>query len=238
MKRRWIIADIHGHNLTLKALVSDLIKPEPQDELYFLGDYIDRGPDSRGVIDFIRYLGEGVCRVIPLKGNHEDMMVEIYDSAVKNKYGGLNALCRYEYSSWVAMGARSTLESFRVNSITDVPSSYIDWMRKLSNYTISGDVIMMHAGLNFRIEDPIADRQAMLWIREFEVIPERIGRRRLIHGHVPVCLDRIKNNVRNPECLSIDLDNGIYLHGREGYGSLVALELNSMELAVQRNLDD
>ncbi len=136
------------------------------------------------------------------------------------------------------MGARSTLESFQVDSITDVPSSYIDWMRKLSNYTISGDVIMMHAGLNFRIEDPFADRQAMLWIREFEVIPERIGRRRLIHGHVPVCLDRIKNNVRNPGCLSIDLDNGIYLNGREGYGNLVALELNSMELAVQRNLDD
>ncbi|NCA76504.1 MAG: serine/threonine protein phosphatase [Alphaproteobacteria bacterium] len=238
MKRRWVIADIHGHSLTLKTLVSDLIKPEPQDELYFLGDYIDRGPDSRGVIDFIRYLEDGVCRVIPLKGNHEDMMVEIYDSAVKNRHGGLNASCRYDYSSWVAMGARNTLESFQVDSITDVPSSYIDWMRKLSNHTISGDVIMMHAGLNFRIEDPFADRQAMSWIREFEVIPERIGRRRLIHGHVPVCLDRIKNNVRNPDCLSIDLDNGIYLHGREGYGNLVALELNSMELAVQRNLYD
>lgn len=238
MKRRWVIADIHGHSLTLKALVNDLIKPEPEDKLFFLGDYIDRGPDSKGVIDFIRHLGEYVCRVIPLKGNHEDMMVEIYDAAMRKKPGDRIIPCRYEYSSWVAMGARNTLDSFRVDFISGVSSEYVEWMRQLSHFTISGDVILMHAGLNFRIEDPFADQMAMLWIREFEVIPERIGGRRLIHGHVPVCLDRIKNNVGDLKCLSIDLDNGIYLHGREGYGNLVALELNSMELAVQRNLDD
>ena len=56
MRKRWVIPDVHGCVNTLKALIEEQIKPARYDELYFLGDYIDRGPDSRAVIDFIRNL--------------------------------------------------------------------------------------------------------------------------------------------------------------------------------------
>ena len=51
MRKHWVIPDIHGCARTLHALIEDNIKPTKHDELYFLGDYIDRGPDSKGVID-------------------------------------------------------------------------------------------------------------------------------------------------------------------------------------------
>ena len=53
MNRRWVIPDIHGCINTLKQLIETGIMPTKEDELYFLGDYIDRGPDGRGVIDYI-----------------------------------------------------------------------------------------------------------------------------------------------------------------------------------------
>ena len=237
MGRCWVIPDVHGYLRTLRSLVSDRIQPGKEDKLIFLGDYIDRGPDSKGVIDFIRSLQENVCQVTALKGNHEDMMVEIYDAARLIQHRGVPTPCRYEYSSWVAMGARTTLESFRVDSITKAPVEYIEWMRHLSHFVQDDRFVMLHAGLNFRNPDPFADLQAMLWIREFESAPERIGRRRIIHGHVPVYLDRIQYTVSDPDCQSLDLDNGIYLHAREGLGNLVALELSTIELTVQRNMD-
>jgi len=75
-----VIPDVHGCVNTLKALIEERIKPTRYDELYFLGDYIDRGPDSRGVIDFIRHLQEDEYTVTALKGNHEDFVVELYDA--------------------------------------------------------------------------------------------------------------------------------------------------------------
>jgi serine/threonine protein phosphatase 1 len=56
MKKRWVIPDIHGCVNTLKALIEEQIKPARYDELYFLGDYINCGPESRAVIDYIRFL--------------------------------------------------------------------------------------------------------------------------------------------------------------------------------------
>jgi serine/threonine protein phosphatase 1 len=74
MSKRWVIPDIHGYLDTLKALIEERIKPARTDELYFLGDYIDRGPDSRGVINYIRSLRQDGYAVTALKGNHEDFL--------------------------------------------------------------------------------------------------------------------------------------------------------------------
>ena len=70
--KRWVIPDIHGCSKTLQALFEQQIRPSKEDEIYFLGDYIDRGPDSKGVIDYVRQLEEDGYKVFPLRGNHED----------------------------------------------------------------------------------------------------------------------------------------------------------------------
>ena len=76
-----------------------------------------------------------------------------------------------------------------------------------------------------------------MWLKEFKVIPEKINGRKVIHGHVPVSLDFINMVVNSSTFGFIDLDNGIYMPEKEGFGNLVALELHSMQLAIQFNID-
>jgi hypothetical protein len=77
----------------------------------------------------------------------------------------------------------------------------------------------------------------MLWLRDYEILPEKTGNRKIIHGHVPVDLQFINYSIKNDIYRFIDLDNGPYLSGRDGYGNLVALELTNMEMVIQDNRD-
>lgn len=101
--RAFAIGDIHGHHQQLVNLIA-AIAPTNDDTLIFLGDYVDRGPDSKAVIDEIIALKD-VCNVVMLKGNHEVMMVEAFTTKhLKNrhvlasgwmKYGGIETLASY-----------------------------------------------------------------------------------------------------------------------------------------------
>jgi serine/threonine protein phosphatase 1 len=235
MQKRWVIPDIHGYCDTLRALVEDLIRPQAEDELYFLGDYVDRGPDSKGVIDYIRGL-EGVCRVTALKGNHEDFVVELYDAMKASVNSWWYRFGNKKYNTWAEIGGKLTLKSFGAVHVTGIPSSYIEWMRNLSYYVELDRFILVHAGLNFRNEDPFEDKRSMLWLRDYEIKPGMIGGRKIIHGHVPVNMELITQAMASPAYKFIDLDNGPYLSGRDGFGNLVALELTTMELVIQPNI--
>ena len=111
MSQRWIIPDIHGCAMTLKVLLENILKVTKHDELYFLGDYIDRGPDGKGVIDYLMLLQKEEYNVHCLKGNHEDMCVKAFTVDQKKKlFGG-----KYqEQKDWEAVGAKATLDSFGV----------------------------------------------------------------------------------------------------------------------------
>ncbi len=95
------IGDIHGCSLALKVLV-DAIDPGPDDLLVPLGDYIDRAPDSRGVLDQMIALGEH-CVLVPLLGNHEEMLLAALEGQSELtfwlKFGGMAALASYGRSS-------------------------------------------------------------------------------------------------------------------------------------------
>jgi len=237
MKRQWVIPDIHGHAKTLRCLVEELIKPTRYDEIYLLGDYIDRGPDSKGVIDYIRQLEQDEYRVVPLKGNHEDYMVELYDAETSSGTSWLMNFANRKRKIWNVIGGKATLASFHANHLKDVPADYIEWMRNLRYYVELDNFVLVHAGLNFRNEDPYEDKEAMLWFRDYEILPEKIGHRRIVHGHVPVNMELITLAVSNKFYKFIDIDNGPYIHGRSGFGNLVALELTNMEMVIQDNRD-
>jgi len=237
MPKRWVIPDIHGCSKTLKNLVGSLIKPSRNDELYFLGDYIDRGPDSKGVIDFIRDLQKNQYNVTALKGNHEDFMVELFDAESKIKNSWWHRLGDKKYKVWMDIGGKFTLDSFEAGNIREVPGDYIEWMRGLQYFVLLEKFILVHAGLNFKNEDPFEDRRAMLWLRDYEIRPEKTGNRKIIHGHVPVNMDLIVMAIKSKVYKFIDLDNGPYITGKAGFGNLVALELDSMEMVIQNNLD-
>lgn len=110
-------------------------------------------------------------------------------------------------------------------------------MRNLDYYVILEKFILVHAGLNCKIDDPFSDTYSMLWLRDYEIIPEKTGNRKIIHGHVPVTLQFIDHILSKDFYKFIDLDNGSYMSGEEGYGNLVALELTKMEMVIQDNRD-
>jgi serine/threonine protein phosphatase 1 len=76
MPRVFIIGDIHGCNKTFRKLVLEKISIRKTDKIYCLGDYIDRGPDSKGVIDFIIQLRKDGFNIHTLRGNHEQLLLE------------------------------------------------------------------------------------------------------------------------------------------------------------------
>lgn len=237
MSKQWVIPDVHGYVKTLKSLVGDIIRPLRSDALYFLGDYVDRGPDSKGVIDFLRELERDKYNITALKGNHEDFMVELYDAQLKSKSAWWHNFGNKKHKSYLEIGGKPTLESFGVSHIKDVPSDYIEWMRNLQHYVVLDKFVLVHAGLNFKNDDPYEDKRSMLWLRDYPIIPEKIGGRKIIHGHVPVNMELITLSVKNRIYKFIDLDNGPYITGKEGFGNLVALELGSMEMVIQYNMD-
>src|SRR5665647_1311876 len=83
--RTWVIPDVHGCLLTLRMLVEDLIELRKDDSLIFLGDIIDRGPSSKGVIDYIIKLKDGGINVKVLKGNHEEYMAKVFRNEQSKK---------------------------------------------------------------------------------------------------------------------------------------------------------
>jgi len=237
MRESWVIPDIHGCANTLRALIEDMIQPSKHDWLYFLGDYIDRGPSSKEVIDYLMYLQHEDYNIRTLLGNHEDYLVRSYEEELKLKsYLGIRQKNKKK-KEWLFHGGKETMESFKCNDLKNFPKEYLDWMRDLEYYIELDDFILVHAGFNFNIENPFIDKNSMLWVREFEVESEKVRNKKIIHGHVPVSLEFIDVSVKNKSYKFIDLDNGCYMTKREGFGNLLALELNSMEYKVQYNLD-
>jgi len=237
MIRRWVIPDIHGCIDTLKALIEEQIKPTSSDELYFLGDYIDRGPDTKGVIDYLRSLKDKGFNTTFLTGNHEAVLLEIYEREINKQPLHFLRIFNRKKRRWFSMGGKETLKSFGVHKIKNIPPEYIKWIRSLDYYVILENFILVHAGLNCNIEDPFSDTRSMLWLRDYDIIPEKTGNRKIIHGHVPVSLQLIDLSIKNNFYKFIDLDNGPYISGKDGFGNLVALELMNMQMVIQDNRD-
>ncbi len=238
MIKKWVIPDIHGCLKTLSTLIENQIAPNKNDHLIFLGDYIDRGPDSKGVIDYIMGLQKNNYNVTALLGNHEDYCIRAYEEDKKHKsFLGFRSKSKIQ-KEWEMHGGLQTMQSFDANSPKDIPDKYIYWMKNLQYYIEVDNFIIVHAGLNFKEDDPFSDKKSMIWIRDFKVDQSKIDNKKIIHGHVPVNLEFIDLSINNPDYKFIDLDNGIYFDDRAGYGNLLALELGSMQYTIQSLMDE
>jgi len=231
MPRRLAIADIHGCAQTFNQLLKKL-ELEKQDQVYLLGDYIDRGPDSKGVLDTIMNLIADGYAIQPLLGNHEKLFVDTYTNVEKN-------------DSWRLYGTAPTLDSFRVSHPQDTPVEYYNFLTTLPTIAVTDDYVLVHAGLDFSLTDPIngTPEDFRLCGRNYSVKPEKIGNRTLVVGHTVTDLLTIEGSVKalkegSLEANCIRLDNGCYDKGHIGFGSLVALDLDSKELVRVENSRD
>ncbi len=219
--RRFVIGDIHGCIRTLEALLWDQLAIIPSDELYFLGDYIDRGPQPKAVLDLLQELLRSGYRLTILRGNHEQLLLDSLRSDAA-------------FELWLLNGAAATLRSFGIHHSRQLPQSYRDFLAALPLYAVTDEAVLVHAGLNFDLPDPFADTEAMLWDRSFRSIPERIGGRRLIVGHTPLPLSTIRQSLNWNK---VFLDGGCVYGRASGYGYLCALELSRWELFAQPNVE-
>jgi serine/threonine protein phosphatase 1 len=219
--RSFVIGDVHGCAATLRRLVDTVLRPFPDDRIYLLGDLIDRGPDSKGVLDFIFELRGRGLSVGSVRGNHEQMCLQAGDD-------------QYYLELWTANGGLATLGSFQADGPGDIPHPYREFLRSLPYYILLDNFVIVHAGLNFDPPGPFDDTGAMLWTRSPHVDRQRIGGRRLICGHTPVPRSLLEASLASSKIL---LDNGCVFGGHLEMGCLAALELGSMALYYQENID-
>jgi serine/threonine protein phosphatase 1 len=220
--RIFVIGDIHGCAQTFWELLFEKLRINNTDIIYLLGDYIDRGPKSKEVIDIILKLKKKGYLLYPLMGNHEKLLLNSSSSRESLKH-------------WILRGGKPTLKSFGVSTASKIEKKYIRFFKTLPYYYKTEKYILVHGGLNFDIPNPLKDKESMVWIRNNYVDRDKIKGRKLIVGHKPKTLNQIKKSLKND---NIMLDGGcVYKTRYKSMGNLCALELNSMKLYYQKNID-
>ena len=130
-----------------------------------------------------------------------------------------------------------------LNIENKVEPKYLNFIENLPYYYDLDNFILVHTGLDFEEENPLEDKMSKIYSRNYEVNKEKIMGKTLIHGHTPVSLCEIRDQIRDHEKIGrINLDNGcVYkqydLKEEKDLGRLCALNLDSMELIYSDNID-
>ncbi len=186
-ERIFVIGDIHGCLDKLEQLWEQIDPHPDRDQLVFLGDYIDRGEDSSGVLDYLLQLQQTHAETIFLMGNHEKMFIDFLE-------GEDRALFIYN-------GGESTLKSYlgRIKSfwsnahgISDdealnllVPAQHRAFLDELHPYYTTEDYIMVHAGVRHGVPLEQQSQEDLVWIREEFIYSEEDFGKTVIFGHTP-----------------------------------------------------
>ena len=233
----WVIGDIHGCFLTFKNLLENKIRLSKEDTVYLLGDMIDRGKRSKETLDYIISLQQQGYSILPIRGNHENLLVRLHNEKRK-RFLFFRLFRNKDHQLWLRSGGKHTLKSFQVKDIYDIPSPYIRWMESLPYYRIVDDYILVHAGLDFSIENPLANTTAMLTFKKMTIIPTLIDHKIIIHGHTKCTRKKTEQMIaQRHHDHRINLDNGCIFIGKQEYGSLLALNLDTMAIESQENID-
>jgi serine/threonine protein phosphatase 1 len=209
----YAVGDIHGR-LDLLETALGLIEGHAAgrpSRIIFLGDYVDRGPDSRAVVERLMGL-ERAGRALCLKGNHEDLMV-----------AALTDPTRAALSRWRACGGGATLRAYGADDDRDVlslaPRDHLRWLAGLALTTADDHRIFVHAGLAPGVAFRDQSEETCLWIREaFLRAGPREFEAHVVHGHTPLWAG--KPDPATPELLAhrTNLDTGAFATGRLSIG--------------------
>ena len=220
----WVIGDVHGHADALENLLSE-IELGDQDCVIFLGDLIDRGPDSQMVVRIARTMPNAFT----IMGNHEQMAL---DGLVENQWSPT--------FHWLYNGGNACLNSYRTNEKLDTDTFVSDllWMSNLPHMIVLKDWILVHAGLHpsYALEDQKVEH--CLWIRKkfFDSIDIIDAKRSVIFGH------SITHRLLGFPVAQIGVSGHQLLDGRPAWlgidtgvfdsvsGWLTAFELSSMKI--------
>ena len=170
MPRTIAIGDIHGCLDALNALL-DAIQPTRDDTIITVGDYVDRGPDSNGVLERLLQL-EQTTNLIPLMGNHEEMLIAVLERQI-------------EPYSWLNHGGVETMDSYGFSGdLACVPKSHRDFLKRMGDFYENETHFIVHA--NYDPALPLAEQPSDLlrWVKISNVLPgPHISGKRAVVGH-------------------------------------------------------
>ncbi|HXC56175.1 MAG TPA: metallophosphoesterase family protein [Rhizomicrobium sp.] len=212
----YAIGDIHGRSDLLRILIAKIaedaktrLTPGRRPTVVFIGDYVDRGPDSRGVIDFLLNELPPGWDYRFLKGNHEETLLAFLNDPTIGEswreFGGLQCLTSYGVAvqrngaamDWPAMAAAFAAA---------LPPAHFDFLSKLLLRETIGDYVFVHAGVRPGIPLEYQSERDLLWIREEFTAGRRALPQTVVYGHTP-----------NPQVVTgpgrICVDTGAYATG-------------------------
>ena len=211
-ERIFIIGDLHGCLGMLQRLM-DKIKWQPdKDRLIFLGDYIDRGEDPKGVVNFILKLTKFSSDVQCLIGNHEAIFLDYLNGKDRRLF--------------ILNGGMKTLESYQRDKPEGegplVPADHVAFYQSLKSFIELDDYYVVHAG--FRPGVALKDQtlEDMTWIRDPFIYSENNFKKRVIFGHTPFYEPLVMDN-------KIGLDTGAVYGNRLTCLELPELRFHSVE---------
>jgi serine/threonine protein phosphatase 1 len=212
--RIYAVGDIHGRadllNDALARVDADLATYPDCNPLHiFLGDYIDRGPASRAVIDRLVDRA-GTHNIICLKGNHESYMLDFLKTPrVLSEWqhlGGLQTIMSYGIKPSINADPAKQIELSRALHKA-LPGAHRNFLRSLRLSFTCGDFFFTHAGVKPRVSLDRQKEEDLLWIRDDFLLCEDDHGKIIVHGHTPVATPEIRKN-------RINIDTGAYATDR------------------------
>ncbi len=207
MQKIFVVGDIHGCFDKLCALMDKIPINNTRDQLIFIGDYIDRGPSSFDVVNYLIDFKKRVPGTIFIKGNHEDMLQNYLDGSDRVTYllnGGQKTMDEY-------LNRSDNKEAF------PIPSEHLEFFNSLQLYYQTDDYIFVHAGLREKVPLESQDKMDLLWTRDEFIHSDFNFGKRVIFGHTQFKEPLLQAN-------KIGIDTGAV------YGNLLTcLQLPEME---------
>ncbi len=173
-ERTFIIGDIHGCLDMLKRMMEKISWQPDKDHLIFLGDYIDRGENPKGVVDYILSLQKRSSRIECLLGNHEAIFLDYLAGRDKRLF--------------LINGGYNTLESYntdREGPDSLIPEDHLAFYESLKTYCELENYYVVHAGFKPGIPIPEQNREDMVWIRDPFIFSSHNFGKRIVFGHTP-----------------------------------------------------
>ena len=221
----YAISDIHGCLKTFRSLLENGIKLRKTDNLYLLGDYVNKGPDSKGVLDYMLSLKESGFNVFCLRGNHDQLLLDAIDI-------GKGAI-------WLAEAdCQTTLKNFGAADFSAIEEKYIRFIRSMPLFVLLDSFALVHAGCDFTYpqEALFNDPYTLMNIKEFEPDRNKLRGRILLHGHKPVAANEIQNAVLN-QLPAVNIDAGCVYYKNPDFGNLAAFNLDAFSVHFQPNCE-
>lgn len=208
----YAVGDVHGE-ARLLGLLTDMIEADAsafpgRKILIFLGDYLDRGPQTAQVVDTLIRRRPAGFEVFHLFGNHEQMFLDFLSAPHPGhnwlRHGGIETLASYGISTDLRRTGKAALSALLASHI---PDEHVTFLKALPDIIVCKDMIFVHAGIRPDVPLGRQARQDVLWIRDGFLDQELDSTRTVVHGHTPSASPVVAPG-------RIGIDTGAYASGQ------------------------